>query len=137
MGLSKFSPEIVGEINSLKGEITLLAHESRILAEHFNSHIPLIQEATKSLRDDIEVKKETLLTLKSIRDSHVAVGGLISQPFPPANLEVEGGAVPNTASSSSRPSTISKSDMVEGSKAYRLFRARQLLEQFGWGDSRW
>lgn len=108
MGLSKFSPEISSRLDSVDSSLSKvasalssLAEENKFMALNMTSHIPLVQEASKKLEKDSEILNSIL--------SHVAVGGL-SHSFPPTNLEVEGGAVPNTAVSSSRPSTISKYD---------------------------
>jgi hypothetical protein len=127
--LERFSPQIVSELNSL-----------HFAFDRFT--VDALNPLTEQIKLHLEVQRETLSALKDLRDnikdnSH-SVG--LSVPLLPMDDVVSGEVriSPKCDSSSfTLPETISKEDIVNKTKKFRLFRANQLLKEYGWNSQRW
>lgn len=141
-GLRLFAPEIHGELQSIHSAFDKFTLEA-------------LNPLTEQIKLHLEVQRETLKTLTSIQ-------GVFSG-LNPHNVSLERqGKVLNILDSNSPLfpcpddnahecrhegsqevlstfplETLSRFDVESKSKAYRLFRARQLLNEYGWSAARW
>lgn len=152
-GLRDFVPDIVRELDSLHHAFDRFTVDALL---------PL----TEQIKLHLEVQRKTGETLDVIKNSLSRSNELITQPLSSSNeglsrVRLSYGSrkniVINSPVYSSEPrnllllrdgverfaspffslDTISKEDIIQKSKRYRLFRARKLLKECGWGEGRW
>lgn len=107
----------------LASNINALINDRKFWAEHQRSHVEAIQTLSATVKD---LRNEV----------HCHSGGHKSPLFvlPPDDESQDFNIPPKDIV---LPETFSFYDVQNKSKKYRLFRARQLLKDYGWGDSVW
>lgn len=137
--IEDFAPEVVSSMNALRDEFRDALNVFKVdalvpLTEQLRLHL-----AVESKQNDNMDKMNVVL---SRLDAHLGKGSLVSPvysiPFPYPE-SVGGEKTPKTRvfASFGLPPTISKYDVEARNKVFRVFRARQLLVEYGWGNVRW